>query len=258
VLAPEPGYLWTPAYWGWEGGFYIFHAGYWGPHIGFYGGINYGFGYFGTGFVGGEWRGGHFFYNSAYNRFGTGFHPTNVYVHNVTIVNHSTVSFNGHGGIDARPNAQEQAAMHENHIQPTAAQASHQSFAAQNKSQFASVNHGRPGVTAASTPESFHNNPTHNAGAPRTPTTPAGNNSHPSQPAPGNHPAPQPQSHSTPAPAPRSQPQPQPQSRPAPAPAPRPQPQPQSRPAPPPQSHPAPAPAPHPAPAPRGNDKDKH
>ena len=95
VLAPEPGFLWTPAYWGWEGGFYIFHGGYWGPHVGFYGGINYGFGYAGVGFEGGEWRGGHFFYNSAVVRFGGGFHPTNVYVHNVTVINHTTVAYNG-------------------------------------------------------------------------------------------------------------------------------------------------------------------
>jgi hypothetical protein len=40
-------------------------AGYWGPHVGFYGGINYGFGYGGVGFFGGEWRGGAFAYNTA-------------------------------------------------------------------------------------------------------------------------------------------------------------------------------------------------
>ena len=34
--------------------------------IGFYGGIDYGFGYFGTGFYGGYWNGGRFFYNRAY------------------------------------------------------------------------------------------------------------------------------------------------------------------------------------------------
>jgi hypothetical protein len=247
VMAPESGYLWTPAYWGWEGGFYRFHGGYWGPTIGFYGGINYGFGYFGTGFVGGEWRGGHFFYNSAYNRFGTSFHPGNVYVHNVTIANHSTVSFNGHGGVDARPNAQEEAAAHQNHVNPTAAQTSHQTFASQNKSQFASNNGGHPAVTAARTPESYHSNPTRNAGAPR-PATPAANNSHP---APSN------QSHTTaPAqnnrPAPQSHPtepsRPQPQSRPAPAPA--------SHPAP--QSHPAPASHPTPASHPAPHEENKH
>ena len=49
------GALWTPGYWGWGDGGYRWHAGYWGPHVGFYGGVNYGFGYFGVGFVGGCW-----------------------------------------------------------------------------------------------------------------------------------------------------------------------------------------------------------
>src|SRR5579863_10146221 len=49
VLAPEPGYLWTPGYWGWNDSAYVFYPGYWGPVVGFYGGINYGFGYFGHG-----------------------------------------------------------------------------------------------------------------------------------------------------------------------------------------------------------------
>ena len=52
------GLLWTPGYWGWVNGAYLWHAGYWGPHVGFYGGVNYGFGYGGVGFAGGEWRGG--------------------------------------------------------------------------------------------------------------------------------------------------------------------------------------------------------
>ena len=60
VMAPTPGFLWTPGYWGWGGSAFFWHVGYWGPHVGFYGGINYGFGYPGVGFVGGEWRGGAF------------------------------------------------------------------------------------------------------------------------------------------------------------------------------------------------------
>jgi len=74
VLAPYPGALWTPGYWGWGGGVYFWNPGYWGRTVGFYGGINYGFGYFGTGFYGGYWNGGHFFYNRAYGNFGAGFH----------------------------------------------------------------------------------------------------------------------------------------------------------------------------------------
>ncbi len=65
VQPPRVGVLWTPGYWGFVGGVYAFHAGYWGPHVGFYGGVNYGFGYDGVGFVGGRWAGNSFAYNPA-------------------------------------------------------------------------------------------------------------------------------------------------------------------------------------------------
>jgi hypothetical protein len=70
VLAPYTGALWTPGYWAYGPGGYFWNAGYWGPVVGYYGGINYGFGYFGVGFYGGYWNGGHFFYNREYNHFG--------------------------------------------------------------------------------------------------------------------------------------------------------------------------------------------
>jgi hypothetical protein len=54
VPAPFEGALWTPPYWGWSGGQYGFYPGYWGTQVGYYGGVNYGFGYMGVGFVGGE------------------------------------------------------------------------------------------------------------------------------------------------------------------------------------------------------------
>ena len=78
VLPPYEEALWTPGWWGWGDGLYYWHPGYWGRTVGYYGGINYGFGYFGTGFYGGYWNGGHFFYNRAYNHFGGNFHG-NVY-----------------------------------------------------------------------------------------------------------------------------------------------------------------------------------
>jgi hypothetical protein len=34
----------------------FFNEGYWGLGVGFYGGINYGFGYFGHGYEGGRWQ----------------------------------------------------------------------------------------------------------------------------------------------------------------------------------------------------------
>lgn len=147
IAPPQPGLLWTPGYWGFVGGVYGWHAGYWGPHVGFYGGINYGFGYGGVGFVGGEWRGGVFAYNTAVvnvNRTTV----TNVYV-NKTVINNTTVvnnhtSFNGPGGVTAQPTAQERMAMNEQHVQPTAEQMSHEHAASQDHTMLASENHGAP------------------------------------------------------------------------------------------------------------------
>jgi YXWGXW repeat-containing protein len=151
VQPPRVGVLWTPGYWGFAGGVYAWHAGYWGPHVGFYGGVNYGFGYGGVGFVGGLWSGGVFRYNTAVTSVNTAV-VRNVYV-NRTVINNTTVvsnrvSFNGPGGIAARPAAQEMAAMHEPHFQPTANQFTHQQSASQDHTLLASVNRGRPAVAA--------------------------------------------------------------------------------------------------------------
>src|ERR1700729_1678550 len=72
VSPPRVGVLWTPGYWGFANALYVWHPGYWGPHVGFYGGVNYGFGYGGVGFFGGEWRGGGFAYNGAVANFRSG------------------------------------------------------------------------------------------------------------------------------------------------------------------------------------------
>jgi hypothetical protein len=160
VQPPRVGVLWTPGYWGFVGGAYGWHAGYWGPHVGFYGGVNYGFGYGGVGFAGGEWRGGAFAYNRAAANFGS-VHVTNVYenrtivTHN-TIVNNNHVSFNGEGGIRARATESELRAEHEEHAQATTHQAEHARLAAQDRSQLAAVNHGRPATPAASDVNRYH------------------------------------------------------------------------------------------------------
>jgi hypothetical protein len=146
VVAPV-GLLWTPGYWGWVGGAYVWNAGYWGPHIGFYGGINYGFGYGGVGFVGGEWRGGAFFYNRAVMNVSVT-SVTNVYTKTV-VVNENHVAFNGgEGGIAARPTPEEEAAAHEQHTAPLAAQTQQEHLASQNRANFASENHGSPSIAA--------------------------------------------------------------------------------------------------------------
>jgi hypothetical protein len=64
---PRVGFLWTPGYWAAAGTVFVFHPGHWGATVGFYGGVNYGYGYFGNGYSGGHWIGTSFAYNSAVN-----------------------------------------------------------------------------------------------------------------------------------------------------------------------------------------------
>ena len=155
VLPPAVGLLWTPGYWGWVDGRYFWHAGYWGPTVGFYGGINYGFGYFGVGFLGGRWDHDRFFYNRAVNNFG-GVHITNIYNAPVRNVAAARVSFNGgRGGTSARPTAGQQAALQERHAGPTSVQTQHEQAASQNRAFLSSVNHGRPSVGATAHAASF-------------------------------------------------------------------------------------------------------
>ncbi len=149
VAPPRVGVLWTPGYWGFGGGLYGWHAGYWGPHVGFYGGVNYGFGYGGVGFGGGIWAGNVFRYNTAVLNVNT------TVIHNTyvdrTVIRNTTVnrvSFNGPGGINARPTPQEQAFEHEQHIPPTSNQMSHQQVASRDRGQLASVNNGHPAAAA--------------------------------------------------------------------------------------------------------------
>jgi hypothetical protein len=194
VMPPQPGLLWTPGYWGFVGGFYGWHAGYWGPHVGFYGGVNYGFGYPGSGFIGGRWNGGRFFYNTAVMRVNPGF-VHNTYVDRTVIRNNTFVnraSFNGPGGINARPTRQEQSYARDQHFQATSAQTSHERSASLNRSNFASVNRGSPATPAMSRPAynarpaynnggarpAYNARPANNAGArPQPNARPANNNS---------------------------------------------------------------------------------
>jgi WXXGXW repeat (2 copies) len=156
VQPPEAGFLWTPPWWGWNDGAFVFTGGFWGPTIGFYGGINYGFGYFGNGFYGGRWEGGHFFYNTSVWHVGGDFH--NVYNEHVDIRNDSHVSFNGHGGIDARATREEEDAARGRHVGPVAAQTQHMDAARSDPQQRASFNHGQPGVVATARPGDFKGN----------------------------------------------------------------------------------------------------
>src|SRR6266404_2622533 len=167
VVAPV-GMLWTPGYWAFSDGFYGWHGGYWGPHVGFYGGINYGFGYGGVGFYGGEWRGGSFFYNRSVTNVNVT-NVTNVYNRTVIVNNTRNVSYNGPGGVQARPTPQEQRFSHEPHNAVLAVQTQHEHAARQNRQLLASENHGRPPIAATARPGEFngpHVQPARAAGQP--------------------------------------------------------------------------------------------
>jgi WXXGXW repeat (2 copies) len=152
VVPPAVGLYWTPGYWGYAPAGYVWNQGYWGPSVGFYGGINYGFGYFGIGFVGGFWAGGAFNYNTAV----TNVNRTvikNVYSNGTVIDNHfvrrDRVSFNGgHGGISARPTHGQVVAARERRFSSTPVQTRHAAMAGVNRNNFVAFNHGKPPVTA--------------------------------------------------------------------------------------------------------------
>jgi hypothetical protein len=171
VMAPQVGYLWTPPYWGWGGSGYAFYPGYWGPQVGWYGGIAYGFGYYGNGYEGGRWNNGQFYYNRSVNNVNI----TNIHnVYNTTVnENNNRVSYNGgQGGINARPTAAQESAMHERHIPPVAAQNQQVEAARGNQQLRASVNQGRPPIAATAKAGAFSGGgvvPAKAAGAPYHP-----------------------------------------------------------------------------------------
>ncbi|MGB7282729.1 MAG: YXWGXW repeat-containing protein, partial [Candidatus Acidiferrum sp.] len=157
VYPPQIGVLWTPGYWAWGPDGFFFSAGYWGPTVGFYGGIDYGFGYFGHGYYGGRWEHGHF----SYNRDVSNVNVSVIHnIYNARVNNEfrsvSRVSFNGgKGGVNARPTAQEEAAVRMRHMGPVAAQTRQLDYARSNRQFRASVNHGAPAIAATSKPGEF-------------------------------------------------------------------------------------------------------
>jgi WXXGXW repeat (2 copies) len=156
VQAPEVGFLWTPGYWKWGEGGYFFNEGYWGETVGFYGGINYGFGYWGGDYEGGRWDHGYFFYNTSVNNLRGG-DFRNVYNERVENNNENRVSFNGgRGGLEARPTRQQEAAAIQRHIPAVAAQIDHAQTARANPEQRAGVNHGNPAIAATARPGAFN------------------------------------------------------------------------------------------------------
>ena len=269
VPAPYEGALWTPPYWGWSDGLYVFHSGYWGQTVGYYGGVNYGFGYMGIGFVGGEWREHRFAYNTAVMRVDRRIiHETyedRRIVDRYTIRNDHRVAFSGgRDGIRHDPTPQERDAMRMPHTPPTSYQQQHFQAARADHGSYVKFNGGRPANVVAVRPLAAEHvaAPAGNGGRFGNSVRPVGSTNGPQggrnniNGAPANRPdmrqapAVRNEPQSRPAPSPQYQPQSrpipetrqQPQSRPAPSP----QYQPQSRPAPEtrqqPQSRPAPSP----------------
>jgi hypothetical protein len=123
VQPPRVGVLWTPGYWEFVHSAYVFHRGYWAEHIGYYGGINYGFGYFGVGFAGGRWVNHSFAYNRAVSNVDARL-VHNTYsetVHTEGMLNR--VSYNGGpGGATSLMTAREKAFEAEKHFPPTSEQ----------------------------------------------------------------------------------------------------------------------------------------
>jgi WXXGXW repeat (2 copies) len=156
VPAPFVGAMWTPGYWGWYNDGYVWYPGYWGTEVGFYGGIDYGYGYTGRGYYGGQWRGDHFFYNREVNHI-TNVNIVNVYNQRVVVNNNGPrVSYNGgRGGIDARPTSTELTAERTRRSGAISQQLEQQQFARNDPGQRARENHGRPQVAATARPGEF-------------------------------------------------------------------------------------------------------
>jgi hypothetical protein len=156
VLAPNAGDLWTPGYWAFEGAGYFWHGGYWGRSVGFYGGLNYGYGYTGSGYQGGRWERGVFRYNR------TASHVDARVVHGVyaaPVANAQRAghaSFNGgQAGVAARPTVNERRFQAAEHAGPSSAQLQHEQQAVQTPSQRATGPHGVPQVAATPRPSAF-------------------------------------------------------------------------------------------------------
>lgn len=150
VMPPAIGLLWTPGWWGWSDGYYHWHDGYWDTQVGFYGGINYGYGYFGIGYSGGYWRNRNFHYNTAVNNINvTNIH--NVYVDKTVIRNTSVnrTSYNGGtGGILAEPTPAQYSLASQHHIAATAPQINHREAVMHEPAQRFDTNRGWPAIHA--------------------------------------------------------------------------------------------------------------
>lgn len=250
VPAPYVGAMWTPPWWGWEDGRYLFHEGYWGDDVGYYGGIDYGYGYMGEGFVGGEWRDGRFAYNTAVMRVNPAVvrdtYVDERIVRERTVPNERHIAYNGGpGGIRHDPTPIERRGMGGRHMALTPVQEQQIQAARSDRSSYAKANGGRPQRVVVARPESG----VRGGGAP-VESRPGREESRPessrSSPAYRNEP-----NRNEPVQRPESRPDSRPESRPAPTERrpynesrPEPAPRPESRPVPEPRNESRPAPPP--------------
>jgi hypothetical protein len=155
VLPPGEGMLWTPGYWAFFDGGYGWHGGYWGSRVGYYGGLNYGYGYNGSGYWGGRWDRGHFRYNTAVNNVPHG-RVRNVYNTAPPARPSPRESYNG-GDSHYRtpPTANERRFQGSAHGAPTTEQVEHEHRAIGMPEQRMSNNHGAPPTAATPRPGGF-------------------------------------------------------------------------------------------------------
>jgi hypothetical protein len=254
VPAPYEGALWTPGYWGWSGGLYVFHGGYWGRHVGYYGGVNYGFGYMGIGFVGGMWRGHEFAYNTEVvhvdERFIHTTYRDREIVNRYTVAGGSRVAFSGGpGGIRHDPAPEERMAEREQHTALTSYQTQHESVARADRGSYVKNNGGHPATLAVARPLGTNAQNMHQVQTRQTPQMQPRSTAQQQQ-----RPMSQTQNRPVQQPLAQSRSMQQSQSRPAPQTQQRPTPQVQQRSAPQAQSRPAPQAKPSPSPRNGGHE----
>jgi|SRR5579859_8091776 len=157
VLPPGIGLYWTPPWWGWNGAAYVFHAGYWGPSVGYYGGINYGHGYFGSGYEGGYWRDRHFYYNREYNNFGHRNIPR-TYSKPFHRPEHNGIGWNGGvGGMPGHPDAKDRIIAPQHRVQAPRPQIQHFDTARKFPQLRANTNNGNPPIVTTNRAGRFNN-----------------------------------------------------------------------------------------------------
>ena len=155
VMPPGVGMLWTPGYWAFFNGGYGWHRGYWGQRVGYYGGLNYGYGYTGSGYWGGRWDSGHFRYNANVNNIPSG-RVHGVYHERVAQRPAPTESFyGGNSHYRTPPTANERRFEGRPHGSPTSEQMEHEHRAIGMPEQRMGNNHGMPPTAATPRPGGF-------------------------------------------------------------------------------------------------------